>query len=157
MRTGFYDSPFGRGYFLFKDETLHRVFLPGALPGEKPISGKGSFQEGMRRKLEGAFRGEPTGIQMGSLFLNDVTPFALAVLKQTWLIPAGKTVSYGELAEAAGFSGGGRAVGNVMATNPFPIVIPCHRVIRADGTIGGYQCSIEVKGYLLSAEKAVEG
>ena len=53
-------------------------------------------------------------------------------------VPQGRVVSYGRLAEMAGCPGGGRAVARVMATNPFPLVFPCHRVVRAGGAVGGF-------------------
>ncbi len=64
--------------------------------------------------------------------------FAGAALAACARIPAGEVRTYGEVAAAAGSRGAARAVGTAMATNPLPGVIPCHRVVRADGTIGGY-------------------
>jgi methylated-DNA-[protein]-cysteine S-methyltransferase len=65
----------------------------------------------------------------------------------------GETVSYGELAEMAGRPRAARAVGNAMSRNPVPIVVPCHRVVGADGRIGGYGPSgVPTKRFLLSLE-----
>lgn len=67
-------------------------------------------------------------------------------------IPYGRTVSYRELAEMTGSPNAQRAVGNANGKNPVAIFIPCHRVIRSDGTIGGYSCGIDIKEKLLELE-----
>lgn len=64
--------------------------------------------------------------------------FDRRVLQACAKIPYGKVASYGELASRAGSPGGARAAGQAMGKNPFGIVVPCHRVIRADGSLGGY-------------------
>lgn len=74
-------------------------------------------------------------------------------------VPYGETVSYGELAKLAGRPDGARAVGGIMAGNPIPVVVPCHRVIAADGGIGGFAGSggtqVETKRRLLTMEGAM--
>jgi methylated-DNA-[protein]-cysteine S-methyltransferase len=73
------------------------------------------------------------------------------VLKATSAIPLGYVSSYGAIAKAVG--GGPRAVGNIMASNPFAPIVPCHRVVRADFTLGGYGFGLKVKMELLGREK----
>jgi methylated-DNA-[protein]-cysteine S-methyltransferase len=73
------------------------------------------------------------------------------VLKATLQIPLGYITSYGSIAKAVG--GGPRAVGNIMASNPFAPIVPCHRVVKSDFTLGGYGGGLEVKVELLSREK----
>ena len=68
----------------------------------------------------------------------EVTPFRRAVYRALLAVPPGATVSYGELAHMAGAPRAARAVGSAMAANPAPIVVPCHRVVRADGSPGRY-------------------
>jgi methylated-DNA-[protein]-cysteine S-methyltransferase len=80
--------------------------------------------------------------------------FNQGVLKATAEIPFGETASYGEVAAAAGSPRAARAAGNALAGNPIPIVVPCHRVIHADGGIGGYTGGLEHKRFLLSLEGA---
>ncbi|MEW6527495.1 MAG: MGMT family protein [Spirochaetota bacterium] len=75
------------------------------------------------------------------------------VLKELLLMQPGKTISYGKLAAQCGFQGGARFVGNVMAKNMFPVMYPCHRVIRSDGDIGNYSGGIGIKEFLLEWEK----
>jgi methylated-DNA-[protein]-cysteine S-methyltransferase len=67
-------------------------------------------------------------------------------------VPAGVTITYGELAELVGHAGAARAVGTTMATNPVPIILPCHRVLASDGTLGGYGGGLDMKRKLLSIE-----
>jgi len=69
-------------------------------------------------------------------------------------VPAGRTVSYGELARRAGYPGAARAVGGAMARNPIPIVIPCHRVVGEDGSMQGYGLGLWRKRWLLDHEGA---
>jgi methylated-DNA-[protein]-cysteine S-methyltransferase len=69
-------------------------------------------------------------------------------------IPYGKTLSYGEVAERAGSPGGARAVGQAMSRNPFPIVVPCHRVLAANGRLGGFSGGLHFKRALLDLEGA---
>ncbi len=85
-----------------------------------------------------------------------VTPFQRRVLDACRAIPAGETLSYGELAQIAGAPGAARAVGNVMRTNKMPLVIPCHRVVGSGGALGGYSApeGLTMKQRLLDREGA---
>ena len=67
-------------------------------------------------------------------------------------IPRGRVTTYQLLAKHLGSPRAARAVGTALATNPFPIVIPCHRAIRSDGTLGGYQGGLKMKRSLLEME-----
>ena len=80
--------------------------------------------------------------------------FRRAVLEEALRIPPGETRSYGWLAERVGRPRAARAVGRVMATNPLPIVVPCHRVIGSDGSLRGYGAGLPMKEALLRAEGA---
>lgn len=80
--------------------------------------------------------------------------FSRNVLENLRKIPFGKTQSYKEIAESTGVPKGARAVGGACGANPFPLFIPCHRVLRTDGEIGGFSAGgPEVKKMLLSFEK----
>jgi methylated-DNA-[protein]-cysteine S-methyltransferase len=72
-------------------------------------------------------------------------------------VPFGDTVSYKDLAVRTGNPGASRAVGGAMATNPIPIVVPCHRVLRSGGALGGYGGGVETKVWLLRHEGALLG
>jgi methylated-DNA-[protein]-cysteine S-methyltransferase len=77
------------------------------------------------------------------------------VLRQTARIPYGKTRSYKEMAERAGSPRAVRAAGSALGSNPIPIVVPCHRVLRTGGALGGYGGGLELKQALLELEGAL--
>lgn len=81
-----------------------------------------------------------------------VTPFQLAVWQALLTIPRGRTTTYSRIAEHIGRPTASRAVGNAVGQNPVAILIPCHRVVRADGTLGGYRWSPSRKHAILSSE-----
>ncbi len=83
------------------------------------------------------------------------TPFQRRVWEELRTIPRGSTVSYGELAARLGMPGAARAVGSAVARNPVSIVVPCHRVVGADGSLTGYAGGVERKRALLELEGAL--
>ena len=87
--------------------------------------------------------------------LSSITEFQRRVLAACRHIPAGQVVTYGELARRAGRPGAARAVGRAMAANPLPLVIPCHRVVAADGSLCGFSGAggLAMKRRLLEHEK----
>jgi O-6-methylguanine DNA methyltransferase len=89
------------------------------------------------------------------LDLSGCTEKELLVYRALVKIPAGKTISYGALAERAGIPGGARFVGNAMAKNIYPIIIPCHRVVKSDGSMGNYSGGAHIKKYLLKHESTI--
>jgi O-6-methylguanine DNA methyltransferase len=86
-----------------------------------------------------------------TLATDMLPPYSQKILQATATIPVGYVTSYGALAKAVG--GGPRAVGNVMASNPFMPLVPCHRVVKSDYTLGGYGGGLKVKVDLLSRER----
>lgn len=86
-----------------------------------------------------------------------MTDFQVQVRKAVMQIPPGVTASYGEIAARVGKPGAARAVGRVNATNPIPLVIPCHRVVGSDGSLTGYGGTggIQTKRWLLEMERKV--
>jgi methylated-DNA-[protein]-cysteine S-methyltransferase len=87
--------------------------------------------------------------------LSRVTPFQRRVLLAARGVPAGRVVSYGELARRIGRPRASRAVGRALGANPVPIVIPCHRVVASGGGLGGYTGGLDVKRRLLGLEGAL--
>lgn len=87
---------------------------------------------------------------------SGMTPFQIDVLKLTSQIPYGETRTYKEIAVQLGKENAARAVGRVEATNPMPLIIPCHRVLGSDGTLHGYggPGGIKLKAWLLHLEKS---
>ncbi len=74
------------------------------------------------------------------------------IYKKLLEVPKGKITTYGELAKAVGLKNGQRAVGKIMNKNPYPVIIPCHRVVKSDGKVGGYAYGEEIKSNMLSKE-----
>ena len=74
------------------------------------------------------------------------------IYKKLLEVPKGKVTTYGELAKAVGMKNGQRAVGQIMNKNPYPVIIPCHRVIKSDGKVGGYAYGEEIKSNMLTKE-----
>lgn len=81
-----------------------------------------------------------------------VSPFVEKVLLIVSKIPYGKIASYREIAKKANSEKSARAVGRAMSANPLPIIIPCHRVITSEQTLGGYSAGLDIKAFLLSME-----
>ena len=79
-------------------------------------------------------------------------PFTHSVLSHLSTIPFGKTTTYGDIAAKLGKEKGARAVGNACGSNPFPLLIPCHRVLAKGNLLGGFSCGIEIKKELLDFE-----
>ncbi len=74
------------------------------------------------------------------------------IYKKLLEVPEGKITTYSELAKAVGFTNGQRVVGKIMNKNPYPVIIPCHRVVKADGKVGGYAYGEEIKKTMLEKE-----
>jgi methylated-DNA-[protein]-cysteine S-methyltransferase len=105
----------------------------------------------VRRELDEYFEGKRTSFDIPVDWrLHD--GFGRRVLKATARIPFGKVLTYGEIAAKAGSPRGSRAAGNALGSNRMPIVVPCHRVVRTGGKIGGYTGGVERKEYLLELE-----
>ncbi len=74
------------------------------------------------------------------------------IYKKLLEVPEGKITTYGELAKAVGFTNGQRVVGKIMNKNPFPVLIPCHRVVKSDRKVGGYAYGTDIKIHILKKE-----
>lgn len=83
---------------------------------------------------------------------NQLTSFEQLVLKKLTQVPRGKVTTYAELAWAVGRPGAARAVGNALNKNPHPVAVPCHRVVKSDGSLGGYALGIDKKIEILKRE-----
>jgi len=92
------------------------------------------------------------------ILLEGFSPFARSVLAACRAVRYGRTISYGQLTAKAGAPKAARAVGGVMARNPTPLIIPCHRVIRSDGKIGGFSATggASLKKRMLEMESRVQ-
>lgn len=89
------------------------------------------------RAIRAYFAGRPVRFDV-RLDLDGVSEFRRRVFAACRKIPRGRTASYADLARAAGSPQAARAVGSAMASNPLPLIVPCHRVLRSDGSLGGF-------------------
>ena len=112
----------------------------------------GDLPERLRRYA----RGEPVAFP-DALDFSAATPFQRAVWQATREIPYGQTRSYGWLAAKVGRPRAARAVGQAMAATPWPLIVPCHRVVSSDGRLGGYGGGLDIKKRLLFLEGASNG
>jgi len=127
------------------------AYFNGNAAGKKTGPGKARPRIGIIER-NGLFRITMHGIDL-VLDLAGFTTKEIGVYRTLLAVPAGTVISYGELARRAGIPNGGRFAGNAMAGNRFPIIIPCHRVVKSDGSIGNYSGGIHIKQYLLNYEK----
>jgi methylated-DNA-[protein]-cysteine S-methyltransferase len=105
------------------------------------------------RQIEEYFAGRRTAFGL-PLDLRLATGFRRTVLAHLPAIPYGRTESYAQVAAAAGNPKAVRAAGTACARNPLPVVVPCHRVVRSDGTLGGYAGGLDAKSALLALESS---
>lgn len=125
-----------------------------------PVQRTGEWREGghptldaARKQLDEYFAGHRTGFDLP--LAAQGTPFQRDVWAALAEIPYGQTVTYGEVANRAGHPGAVRAVGSAIGRNPVPIVVPCHRVMGADGSMTGFSGGLPVKRQLLVLEGAL--
>jgi methylated-DNA-[protein]-cysteine S-methyltransferase len=144
-----------------KRPRVYRVFLPGGgtpvqdlvqmtFPGARPASCRAMAE--LRRRIQRFLEGDAVDFGLDAIALDRCSDFQRRVLLAEHRIPRGWVSTYGYMARILGVPGGARAVGRALSSNPFPIIIPCHRVIRSDGRLGGFQGGIEMKRHLLEFE-----
>jgi methylated-DNA-[protein]-cysteine S-methyltransferase len=127
-------------------EEVVREDYPGARQFSSPAI------VGLGHQIKRLLEGEAVVIDLGMVALELCGEFQRQVLLAEYGIPRGWISTYGRIAKHVGVPGGSRAVGRALASNPFPIIIPCHRAVRVDGNIGGYQGGSEMKRALLAME-----
>ena len=139
-----------------------RIILPGdrrsersgSLPAVPIKSDEDERIRALVTDLQSFLSGDDVVFGTEILDLDRCRPFLKRVLLAEHAIPRGYVSTYGRIARHLGVLGGGRAVGNALAHNPFPLVIPCHRALQADGSPGGFQGGREMKVRLLEMEGA---
>ena len=129
------------------DALLDRV--AGAI-SPRIVESSARFDE-VRRQLDEYFAGERDRFEL-PLDWSLSGGFGRRVLRATAAIPYGRSATYNQVAQRAGSPRAVRAAGNALAANPIPIVVPCHRVLRTGGALGGYGGGIERKRWLLEHE-----
>ena len=128
-------------------ERLARTFGVRVLRASRPV-------DTVRRQLDEYFDEQRTDFEL-AVDLTPVADFTRQVLTRLAKVPHGQLTTYGALAKAAGRPRAARAVGTVMNRNPIPIVLPCHRVVGANGDLVGYGGGLDRKRLLLSLEGAL--
>jgi methylated-DNA-[protein]-cysteine S-methyltransferase len=131
------------------DEELERL---ARLAGPRVLRSRHAVDEA-RRELDEYFKRHRRRFDL-PLDLGSLPPFTVAVLRELARVPYGETTTYGELAKRVGRPRAARAVGTVMHNNRIPIVLPCHRVVGASGSLVGYAGGLERKTRLLELEGA---
>jgi methylated-DNA-[protein]-cysteine S-methyltransferase len=155
------DSPLGPLVAAVTPRGLVRLAYPDEGPDAVVADLAGRISP---RAMEAPRRLEPVRRELGDYFDRRrrefdlpvdwtlVRGFARQVLERTAAIPFGETLSYAEVAAGAGRPAAWRATGNALGANPIPIVIPCHRVLRTGGLLGGYTGGVSRKAFLLELE-----
>ena len=140
---------------------VRRIFLPGGQADMKARIGEAfpgavgrahAAVGGIIDRIERYLEGDAVEFSLDCLDIGACGAFQQSVLRLEFQIPRGKVSTYGALADRLGHPRAARAVGTALARNPFPIIIPCHRAIRADRTLGGYGGGLKMKRALLEME-----
>jgi len=145
-------APFGVAKLEASDKALSRVMLQTDGCEFMEHDAPGWFIK-LVEQMKRYFDGEKVDFGWVPVhFGSRIGVFRERVLMETRNIPYGQTVSYSELASAVGCSAAARAVGGAMAANPVPVVVPCHRVLRKLGSVGGFSAGKDIKLSLLRLE-----
>lgn len=167
MSCGFtlFDTAIGRCGVAWRDDVLVAVQLPEATdrqardrllrraPDARELDPPAMITAAMAA-ITALLRGEPIDLSSIPLAMDDLPPFHRRVYDVARTIGPGSTLTYGEVARRLGDAGAARAVGQALGRNPFPIVVPCHRVLAAGGRSGGFSAhgGVATKRRLLAIE-----
>lgn len=165
IRYHMFDTALGVSGLGWTDEGLARVQLPDTVPSSTEVRlarggatrWPGLLPDSIRSAVDLMTRyasGEVVDFSILSLDITGVPVFERAVYDALRKVPRGQTVTYGELAMLAGSKGAAQAVGTAMARNPWPVVVPCHRVLAAGNKPGGFSApgGLKTKEKLLAME-----
>ncbi|MGH7813451.1 MAG: methylated-DNA--[protein]-cysteine S-methyltransferase [Candidatus Binataceae bacterium] len=160
-RVGEIESPIGRLFFAESDRGLAAIHFLDVETGERTLErlrrkfeleenepAARKFAAEIRRYLRGDFSEMDRPLDL-SLIESDFQRRSSERLRK---VPPGSVISYAALAAAIGHPDSQRAIGNTMASNPVPIFVPCHRVVRSDGSLGNYGGGVSAKAKLLRIE-----
>jgi methylated-DNA-[protein]-cysteine S-methyltransferase len=151
-----FDTAIGTCGLRYGPAGITRVYLPGrpregAAPGDAPPEVRAAAEA-----IQALFRGEPRDLREVVLDESELDDFRRAVYAATRQVGPGETASYGDIAKAIGQPGAAQAVGRALASNPFAIIVPCHRVLAADGSLHGFSApgGLATKRTMLEIEGA---
>lgn len=163
-----FSSPFGQHLIVWRDTPEKACILRVVLPREKAGVDKllrREFPEAVRKsrrdieaicsQIRSFLQGESVVFSLDRLDFRGCKDFQRKVLLAEARVPRGRVTAYGRLAQKIGEPRAARAVGGALARNPFPLIIPCHRAIRADGHLGGFRGGLTMKRALLEMEGVV--
>ncbi|MEQ8842153.1 MAG: methylated-DNA--[protein]-cysteine S-methyltransferase [Acidimicrobiales bacterium] len=155
------DSPIGVLTLVASDKGLSHVLFEGqepdsvGLPNDLPEVDDDPMLESAAAQLREYFSGERREFDL-TLDLQG-TEFQVDAWRALATVPYGETRSYGEQADAIGRPGAFRAVGAANGRNPIPVILPCHRIVGADGSLTGFAGGLDTKRRLLNLEQAQQG
>ena len=166
----FFDTPIGRCALGWGERGIVAVQLPEARPAQTRARLLKRLPDAREappppevaktlRQIQALMRGEASDLTNILLDMDGVPPFHRRVYEMARTIPPGRTLSYGEIASRLDVPGSARAVGQALGRNPFPIIVPCHRVLAAGGKLGGFSANggVSTKVRLLAIEGARMG
>lgn len=158
-------SPFGEYALIWREGEqgtfIYRVFLSrgedtaparAAWAFPEAITGFSPFIRELSEKIDVFLTGGEVRFGLDFLVWEQCSGFQQRVLRAEYRIPRGEINTYARIAASLGVPTGARAVGNALANNPFPLIIPCHRAVRSDGSLGGFQGGLPMKRALLENE-----
>jgi len=133
-----------------KNDDIYRIRKSLTASYPDGIESSESFHK-LCKLLDRYLKGERVDFDV-EVDISHLGVFTRNVLEELRKIPYGEVTSYGRIGKRLGYKNAARAVGQAVGRNPVPIIIPCHRVIREDGSIGGFSMGVRIKEKLLAAE-----
>ena len=144
------EGPKVQRVLLPKEQTSVDKMIRASFPSASPASCSTIAELGKR--IQSFLDGKPIDFALTTVALENCSDFQRRVLLAEHKIPRGWVSTYQRIARSLGVPRGARAVGRALARNPFPIIVPCHRAIKSDGSIGGFQGGAKMKRALLELE-----
>ncbi len=141
------ETKLGTMHVMEQNGIVKAIYLPNSMPPPLEGSPQTNLAQELNEYLEGARR------EFNVPFVIEGPPFHKAIWQALLLVPYGHTVTYGQLAAMIGRASAARAVGQAMAQNPLPILVPCHRVVYGHGKKQSYAGGAEMKEHLLDMER----
>ena len=148
QKTG--NGPKVQRVFLPNERTPVEKLIHAEFVDSKPMSCHDISELGER--IQSFLKGEPAKFELDIVSLEICSAFQRRVLLAEYGIPRGWISTYGRISKNLGIPNGARAVGRALSRNPFPLIIPCHRAIRSNGELGGFQGGLKMKKALLGYE-----
>lgn len=160
IRYSSIETAFGEIIAVWREPTsikIHRIILPHlkhTLEEDFPNAKKGDNKVilSLLKDIADFLEGKDVSFDLELMDFGICSDFQHKVLLAEYGIPRGRVSTYSRIAKHIGSPKASRAVGNSLAKNPFPLIIPCHRAVRSDGSLGGYQGGVDMKRRLLEME-----